>query len=256
MRKDADKLLLSRRNFLKTAGAGIVGAAVLGKFPSFTYDEAMAAAAKEGETAIPTFCAMCGPAANCGIYAFVKDGRFTKVAGMKESPVNAGAVCPKGHGAPQWVYSSERLKYPLKRVGAKGEGKFQQITWDEAIGIVANTLLEQKKKYGPETLGMLSPARRTYSEYLYRFLIAHGSPNYGHSGICAMQMGFTFHYTVGRLAEGRRLCQQRPDHRLGKTADLFGSGPGRRQGLCQRKGSGGKNHLHKAHRGAGRGPGR
>jgi anaerobic selenocysteine-containing dehydrogenase len=177
---------------------GIAGAALWGTlFESFTLDEAMAAAAKAGETAIPTFCAMCGPAANCGVYAFVKDGRFTKVAGMKESPVNAGAVCPKGQAAPQWVYSPDRLKYPLKRVGEKGEGKFQKITWDEAIGIIADTLKRQKEKYGPESLGMLSPARRTYSEYLFRFLIAHGSPNYGHSGICAMQMGFTFHYTVG-----------------------------------------------------------
>jgi len=196
--KKESQFLLDRRTFLKFAGVGIGGAA-LGSFPfeSFTLDEAMAAAGKAGETVVPTFCAMCGPAANCAVYAFVKDGRFTKVAGMKESPVNAGAVCPKGQAAPQWVYSPERLKYPLKRVGSKGEGKFQRITWDEAIGIIAETLKRQKEKYGPESLGMLSPARRTYSDYLFRFLIVHGSPNYGHSGICAMQMGFTFHYTVG-----------------------------------------------------------
>jgi anaerobic selenocysteine-containing dehydrogenase len=58
-------------------------------------------------------------------------------------------------------------------------------------------LKEQKKKYGPESLAILSPARRSYSEYLYRFLIAHGSPNYGHSGICAMQKTFAFTYTLG-----------------------------------------------------------
>ena len=199
MGEKKNQWLLDRRAFLKATGAGIIGTAIWGTFPfeSFTLDEAMAAAAKAGETAIPTFCAMCGPAANCGIYAFTKNDRFIKVAGMKESPVNAGAVCPKGQAAPQWVYSPDRLKYPLKRVGKKGEGKFQQITWDEAIEIVADTLKRQKEKYGPESLGMLSPARRTYSEYLYRFLIAHGSPNYGHSGICAMQMGFAFHYTVG-----------------------------------------------------------
>ncbi len=164
---------------------------------SFGLEEAEAAAAKAGENVVPTFCAMCGPAGHCGVYAFVKDGRFTKVAGMKESPANLGAVCPKGQAAPQWVYSSERLKYPMRRVGAKGEGKFQQISWDEAIGIIADTLKKQKAKYGPESLGILSPAKRTYSDYLFRFLIAHGSPNYGHSGICAMQMAFAFSYTVG-----------------------------------------------------------
>ncbi|HVN24761.1 MAG TPA: molybdopterin-dependent oxidoreductase [Syntrophorhabdales bacterium] len=196
--KTESRFSLDRRTFLKAAGLGIAGAAI-GKFPfqSFTLDEAMAAAAKDGATVVPTICAMCGPAANCGVYAFTKNGRFTKVAGMKESPVNAGAVCPKGQAAPQWVYSPERLKYPMKRVGKKGEGKFQRITWDEAITIIAETLKKQKEKYGPESLGSLSPARRTYSDYIQRFLIAHGSPNYGHSGICAMQMSFGFHYTVG-----------------------------------------------------------
>ncbi|MCX8022543.1 MAG: molybdopterin-dependent oxidoreductase [Syntrophorhabdaceae bacterium] len=199
MGKEKERWLMDRRGFLKTTGAGIIGAAFLGKMPfqSFTFDEAMAAAEKEGERAIPTFCAMCGPAANCGVYAFVKNGRFIKVAGMKESPVNMGGLCAKAQAAPQWVYSPDRLKYPMKRIGAKGEGKFQRISWDEAIGIIAETLKEQKKKYGPESLGILSPARRTYSDYLYRFLIAHGSPNYGHSGICAMQMSFVWHYTVG-----------------------------------------------------------
>ena len=101
---------------------------------------------------------MCGPAGNCGIYAFLKNGRFTRVAGMKESPVNKGAVCPKGHAAPQWVYSPDRLRTPLKRIGAKGEGKFAPISWDEALDTIASTMLDQKKKYGPETFATLSPA--------------------------------------------------------------------------------------------------
>lgn len=171
-------------------------------FSSYTLKEAMAAAKETGETAIPTFCGMCGPSNGCGIYAFVKNGRFTRVAGMKECPTNLGAVCPKGQSAPQWVYSPDRLKTPLRRVGAKGEGKFQEITWDEGIGIIAEKLKEQKKKYGPESLAMLSPARRAYNDYMQRFLIVHGSPNYGHSGICAMQKGFTFSYTLG----GQPMC--------------------------------------------------
>jgi anaerobic selenocysteine-containing dehydrogenase len=197
--KKKNQWLLDWRAFIKATGTGIVGTSMWGTFlfKSFTFEEALAAAEKAGETVIPTFCAMCGPGANCGVYAFNKNGRFTKVAGMKESPANNGGLCPKGYASPQWVYSPERLKYPLKRVGKKGEGKFQKITWNEAIEIIADTLKRQKEKYGPESLAMLSPARRTYSDYMYRFLIAHGSPNYGHSGICAMQRSFSFHYTVG-----------------------------------------------------------
>jgi anaerobic selenocysteine-containing dehydrogenase len=85
----------------------------------------------------------------------------------------------------------------MRRVGAKGTGDFEKIGWDEAIDIIANKLLEQKKKYGPESLAILSPARRSYSDYLYRFLIVHGSPNYGHSGICAVQRAFGLAYTLG-----------------------------------------------------------
>ncbi|MBP1626846.1 MAG: putative anaerobic dimethyl sulfoxide reductase, chain reductase precursor [Holophagaceae bacterium] len=164
----------------------------------FTLEHARRVAARNGEEVVPGFCAMCGPGPNaCGIYAFVKDGRFLRVAGMAESPVNRGGLCPKAHAAPQWVYSPDRLKYPLKRIGEKGEGKFERISWDEAIQIVADTLKRQKAAYGPESLAILSPALRSYSDYLRRFLTVHGSPNYGHSGICAMQRAFAFMYTLG-----------------------------------------------------------
>jgi len=160
--------------------------------------DAQRIADKLGEKVVPTFCGMCGPGPfGCGIYAFVKNGRFVRVAGMKESPVNRGALCPKGQAAPQWVYSPQRLTHPLKRIGKKGEGKFEKIGWDEAIETIADTLKHQKETYGPESLAILSPALRSYSELLRRFLTAHGSPNFAHSGICAMQRAFSFMYTVG-----------------------------------------------------------
>jgi anaerobic selenocysteine-containing dehydrogenase len=151
----------------------------------------------KGSRTIPTFCGMCGPSAGCGIYAHVRDGKFIRIEGMKECPLNRGRNCPKAHAAPEWVYSPDRLRYPLRRVGAKGEGRFEKIAWDEAVAMIAEKLMEQKEKFGPESLAILSPARRSYSEYLYRFLMAHGSPNYCHSGICAMQNAFSFAYTLG-----------------------------------------------------------
>jgi anaerobic selenocysteine-containing dehydrogenase len=165
--------------------------------PSLGWDEAVHLGKRNNETVVPTFCGMCGPLMSCGIYAFVKNGKFIRVAGMKESPVNKGGLCPKGQAAPQWVYSPDRLKTPLKRVGEKGEGKFREITWDEAISTVADTLKRQKEKFGPESLAILSPANRSYSDYMSRFLNIHGSPNYAHSGICALQRAFAFFYTVG-----------------------------------------------------------
>jgi anaerobic selenocysteine-containing dehydrogenase len=191
---------LSRRTFLKATGAlgaatalGVGGPALLKKA-----DRVAEAQSTTGEeTLIPTFCAMCGPSSGCGIMAKVVDGKFVGIEPFPECPTNNGTNCPKAHAAPQWVYSPERLKYPMKRVGEKGEGKFERITWDEAIKTIADKLTELKAKYGPESLGTVSPARRSYSEYIYRFLMTHGSPNYGHSGICAVQRMFTFSYTIG-----------------------------------------------------------
>ncbi len=73
------------------------------------------------------------------------------------------------------------------------------ISWDEALDRIADKLLEQKEKYGPESLAILAPAFRTYNPLLQRFLTVHGSPNYGHSGICAMQRMFGFSYTIGGM---------------------------------------------------------
>ncbi|MEJ2739442.1 MAG: molybdopterin-dependent oxidoreductase [Dehalococcoidia bacterium] len=149
------------------------------------------------EKMIPTFCSLCGPSMACGLNCYVKDGKLVRIEGMKESPVNNGKLCPKAYGSIQWLYSPQRLKYPLKRVGEKGEGKFTRITWDEAIDTIADKLLEQKEKFGPESLAILSPQHRSYKDYFIRFLTVHGSPNYGHSGICAIQRAFSFAYTVG-----------------------------------------------------------
>ncbi len=152
---------------------------------------------KKGERLVQTFCAMCGPSMGCGLNCYVKDGKLIRVEGMKEAPNSEGKLCSRAFASVQWLYSPQRLKYPLKRVGKKGEGEFERITWDEALDIIADRLKEQKKKYGPESLVILSPQRRNYNTYLHRFLIAHGSPNYGHSGICAMQRAFSFAYTLG-----------------------------------------------------------
>jgi anaerobic selenocysteine-containing dehydrogenase len=174
---------------------------------------------KTGERMIPTFCAMCGPSMGCGVNCYVKDGRFIRIEGMKEAPTNKGKLCPKAFASIQWVYSPQRLKYPLRRIGEKGEGKFERITWDEAIDIIAGKLKEQKDKYGPESLAILSPQRRSYSNFLYRFLIAHGSPNYGHSGICAIQRAFSFAYTLGSSSTV-------PDYDNTDLIIIWGANPG------------------------------
>jgi len=145
----------TRRDFLRTSLG--IGSAVLAASTG-VFGE-IASAPAPGEKAIPTFCAMCGPSLGCGIYAIVKDGKFVRIEGMKESPLNRGRNCPKAHAAPQWVYSPQRLKYPMVRTGKRGDGKFERVSWDKALNIIADKLKEQKAKYGPESLGILSRAQ-------------------------------------------------------------------------------------------------
>ena len=151
---------------------------------------------------IRTFCGLCGPVTGCGINCYVKDGRLVRIEGMKEAPMNQGKLCAKAYASIQWLYSPQRLTSPLRRVGEKGEGKFEKITWDEAIDTIANKLKEQKEKYGPESLAVLSPRQCNYKDYFKRFLVAHGSPNYAHSGICAVQRAFGTAYTLGIATPG------------------------------------------------------
>ena len=146
---------------------------------------------------VPTVCRMCGQDTGCGAIALVRDGRLLGLEGMKEAPHNRGSLCARAHAAPEWLYSPQRLKSPLVRQGGRRGAPWVPISWGEALDLLAERLLDEKKRYGAESLAVLSPARRSYCGYMMRLLMAHGSPNYGHSGICYVQRSMPFTYTLG-----------------------------------------------------------
>jgi anaerobic selenocysteine-containing dehydrogenase len=156
-----------------------------------------------GEKIIPTFCHGCGAAKpRCGVLCHVKDGRFVKVEANPEAFNNgvpgSTSLCAKGHTGMQFVSSPQRLKYPMKRIGEKGEGKFERITWDEALETIAAKLKETKAKYGAESYAVLSPEFWPVLNTLgRRFLNIHGSPNYLHSAICATPRRSVAEATIG-----------------------------------------------------------
>ncbi|MEM8976590.1 MAG: molybdopterin-dependent oxidoreductase, partial [Pseudomonadota bacterium] len=84
----------------------------------------------------PTTCWECST--NCGALATVQDGRVVKYAPNKANPHSKGAFCIKGiRGAPDLTYNPRRLLYPQRRVGERGSGEWQQISWDEALDEMA-----------------------------------------------------------------------------------------------------------------------
>ncbi|WP_270299618.1 molybdopterin-dependent oxidoreductase [Eggerthella sinensis] len=199
---------LTRRTFFK--GAAALGAAAMlgGCAPQeMKESETKDAAASGDDNAVVevkhAWCKMCGPArTHCSTLCTIKDGRWVHVEGNPEAGNNYGrgsrSLCAKGNAAMHTVYSPTRLLYPMKRTGEKGEGKFEQITWDQALDEIAAKLKEQKEQYGAESYGVLSPQYYAVLGSLgRRFLNVHGSPNYLHSAICNSQRMFSRLVTIG-----------------------------------------------------------
>jgi anaerobic dimethyl sulfoxide reductase subunit A len=109
---------------------------------------------REMEKVVATFCAShCG--GSCLLKAHVRDGVITRIEtdGGDEPQLRA---CLKGRSYRQRVYAPDRLKYPLKRIATRGEGKFERISWDEALDTVAEELKQVKRAYGPAAILHLS----------------------------------------------------------------------------------------------------
>ena len=125
-----------------------------------------------------SICFWCKP--RCRLKVEVEDNRLIK---MSTSPIKA---CPRKYCSDlERFYHPDRLDYPLKRVGDRGENKWKKITWDEALDEIAYKLQALKDQYGAETLGVTAGTSRTYEELNSRFLNLFGSPNQcGQAQIC------------------------------------------------------------------------
>ncbi len=132
-----------------------------------------------------SICAICDPQ-HCGLDLYVKDGKIIKVEGNKNHPNNSGSLCAKGASTRQYVYSDRRLKTPMKRVGKRGEGKFEPISWDEAMDILVEKLNGCKEKYGAESVMFACGFSKFFRPYLKRLSLLFGSPNYfTEGGVCS-----------------------------------------------------------------------
>ena len=124
-----------------------------------------------------TFCHLC--CGRCSRKATVENGRVVEWDLDLESGLPT-EWCPmkKGSYVPEILHHPDRLKYPQKRVGAKGEGKWERISWDEALDTIAEKFKEIKEKYGPEyvAFGLGEPKGMEFA-FAQRFATAFGTPN-------------------------------------------------------------------------------
>jgi anaerobic selenocysteine-containing dehydrogenase len=95
---------------------------------------------------------------SCGWEATVEDGVAVKLRGRADHPFSQGELCPKVNRFLDRVYSPDRILHPLRRVGAKGDGRFEQITWDEALAEIAARFHAVIERHGPEAILPFSDA--------------------------------------------------------------------------------------------------
>jgi anaerobic selenocysteine-containing dehydrogenase len=141
-----------------------------------------------------TTCYMC--ACRCGINVHMKNGQVAYIEGNRDHPVNQGVLCAKGSAGIMQVNAPSRLRAPLKRVGPRGSGKFEEISWDEALDLAVSWLKPLREK-NPEKLAFFTG--RDQSQSFTSFWAQNfGTPNYAaHGGFCSVNMAAAGIYTMG-----------------------------------------------------------
>lgn len=133
----------------------------------------------------PTVAWSAGPGCHggCGQKLFIKDGRLMKVEGDEDHPFNQGRSCPRVLALTQYMYHPDRITRPLKRVGERGEGKFEPITWDEAYDTCERRLNEIRERYGPEAVVFAQGTGRDIGGPISFLAYSFGSPNWCQLGL-------------------------------------------------------------------------
>lgn len=145
---------------------------------------------------ITSICGICP--GGCGVTVTLEDGKVDEIVPIKDHPI--GVVCVRGLHSKEIIYSADRLKYPMLRVGKKGEADYERITWEEAIERIVHAFQKTKDHYGAQAVmsyfgrgsfesnlldifGTPEPSSQGVSSFLYPF----GSPNgTGVSSMCAV----------------------------------------------------------------------
>jgi anaerobic selenocysteine-containing dehydrogenase len=187
---------ITRRDFLKF---GFTSAAVAGLSSSLAgcFSPPPEVPHKVARTAgkpvsIASTCALCP--AGCGILGEILDGRLVKIVGNPKHPNNRGKICSRGYAGINVLYDPDRLLYPLKRSGARGEGRWTRISWDQAWEEIAKRLVALKKSGKTEGLWveMETPGSKELSAL--EFLKAFGSPTIFAEGDLPTQNGRLGHF--------------------------------------------------------------
>ncbi len=176
------KKRFSRREFIR---AGLVGAAALtteGVFHPLAGGMELLSGGKHvsrttgrERRAVPSTCLGCF--ARCGLIGYLEDGLLVKLGGNPAHPNSQGRLCAKGQAGLNLEYDPERVLHPLRRVGSRGEGRFREVSWEEALEEIAERLRALRAEGRPEEFVFHSERDITTSDLTRRFTHAVGSPS-------------------------------------------------------------------------------
>lgn len=147
---------ISRRTFLKWSSASAAPLALGGiTTKRYLQPKVEAAMAKDNEEMVIPTCGTTNCGGRCLVKAHVKDGKIVRIS--TDDSDEDSLICPqiraclRGRSYRKFIYNPNRLKYPMKRVGKRGEGKFERISWEEAIDTIYEKTVQITEKYGPSS---------------------------------------------------------------------------------------------------------
>jgi len=206
---------VSRRKFLQgTVAMSVVGGSALSITNLFGNQNESKGVAKSvttktgtgKATEVATLCEMC--VNKCAAIARVEDGVITKLNPNPMFPKSKNMLCPRGNAGIQALYDPDRLKYPMIRIGEKGEGKFKRVTWQEAY----KAILHGTDKF-PGMAKILDEEKDNRSSFLFcagegmaehtfaQFYHAFGSSNWlNHASLCLKTVTAGYGVTIGGYA--------------------------------------------------------
>ncbi len=125
-------------------------------------------------------CGFCSTG-SCLLLETVENGKITKIEPDWDSPMNPGPYCVKWKYGVEYIYHKDRPMYPLKRIGKRGEGKWQRISWEQATDEIGAKVKEIIAKYGGESICCMNGTGRAANlgQGMSMFSLAVGSPNFG-----------------------------------------------------------------------------
>ncbi len=142
----------------------------------------------------------------CPVNFHFRGDQLVNITGNPDDPLFQGKVCPKSQMTLQLYHNEERLMTPLKRVGPRGEGRFEPISWEQALTEIADKMTRVRDDWGAEALGLFAGTRTgllVTSGYARLFAQLWGTLNVvGTDPFCATGKSIAYELTQGRVGSG------------------------------------------------------